>query len=114
MKVLIADDSSLNRKILKSALSANGIDVIEAETSDGVMELINLYSEIIGVIVLDIDIDSGGLGADISDEIKKTKCRDVPIIFISSYAEREDIEKGLKIGVFDYIMKPLDPHITSL
>lgn len=113
MKVLIADDSALNRKILKSILGENGIESVEAETSQEFMNIINDNLDI-GVIVIDIDIEGGRLGINLIDYIKRTKYRNIPVIFTSSYAEKEDIEKGLKVGVFDYILKPIEPYITFL
>lgn len=113
MKVLIADDSSLNRKILKSILRENGIDSVEAETSREFMTAINENHDI-GVIVIDIDIEGGRLGINLIDYIKKTRHKNIPVIFTSSYAEKEDIEKGLQVGVFDYILKPIEPYITFL
>lgn len=114
MKILVADDSLLNRKILKNALEKHGMQVIEAVDGREAIDVIERFSEEIGVITLDRDMLEVS-GEEVVKKIRQDdKVKDIPVIFISSLAEKSDIEWGLEVGVYDYISKPIDPYITFL
>lgn len=114
MKALIVDDSPLDIKILKSSLEINGITVIEARSGKECLEKLNANFDEIGVVTLDIEMPDYD-GEVLAEEIKKIqRYRDLPVIFISSNDDKEIIQNGLKIGAYDYILKPVDPYITAL
>lgn len=114
MKALIVDDSPLSLKILKRSLEKNGTSVITSKNGEEFFKNLEEYGDEIGVITLDREMPDM-TGEEIALKVKMNeKYRDIPIIFISSLSSKEDIEKGLEIGVYDYIPKPIDSYITFL
>ncbi len=114
MRVLIVDDSQLDLKILRESLEVNGINVIEAKNGKECLEKLNKNFSDIGAITLDVEMPDYD-GEVLAQNIRKIgKYKDIPIIFISSVADRTIIKRGLEIGAYDYILKPIDPYITAL
>jgi len=114
MRVLIVDDSPLDLRILKDSLELNGIGVIEARNGKECLEKLSRNFSDIGAITLDVEMPDYN-GEELAMNIKQiSKYRDIPIIFISSISERDFIKKGLEVGAYDYIVKPVDSYITSL
>lgn len=114
MKALVVDDSLLSLRILKVSLEKNGIQTFEARNYEEVFEQLEEHTEEIGAITLDREMPEF-TGEEIAAKIKEyDQYKDIPIIFISSLSSRDEIKKGLEIGVYDYISKPIDSDITFL
>ncbi|HBG38710.1 MAG TPA: hypothetical protein DDW58_05600 [Clostridiaceae bacterium] len=107
LKVLIADDEEAIRKGLKKIItSANiGLNVI-GEASDG--EIALEMAEKLKPDIMLIDINMPFLnGLDFLDKVNKL-IPDAITIIISGYDEFEYARKALQLGVFDYILKPVN------
>lgn len=114
MKVLIVDDSLLSLKIIKNSLEKKGIKTITAKNGYEAFERLKESYEEISVITLDRELPDL-LGEEIAKRIKSIeRYKDIPLIFITSLSDREEIKCGLEIGVYDYITKPIDSEITYL
>lgn len=105
-RVLVADDSRVNRSLLKGILSRHGFEVLEA--ADGEAALVTARETLPELILLDIDMPLlDGFG--VCSELKKhAETAEVPIIFLSSFDESEQKIKGLELGAADYVTKPFD------
>lgn len=106
-KILIADDATFMRMMLKDILSHAGfITLIEAKNG---REAINLFKvEKPELILLDVTMpDMDGLRA--LEEIKEIN-PDVKIIMCSSMGQEEIVSECFEKGADDFIMKPFKPE----
>ena len=110
-KILIVDDSEMNRSILADMLGES-YDIIEAE--DGVQALVALqrmHSDI-DLVLLDIVMPQMD-GFDVLSAMGKNHwLEDTPVIMVSAEHEASQIEKAYKLGVTDFIMRPFDTFIV--
>ncbi|MEW5981159.1 MAG: diguanylate cyclase [Acidobacteriota bacterium] len=106
MRVLIAEDEPISRRLLHAALTQMGYDV--TATADGREAWEVLQREDIGLVVADwmmADVDGLELVRRIRD---READHYVYVILLTSRAEKQDIVRGLEAGADDYITKPFD------
>ena len=109
LKILVVDDESRMRKLVKDFLAKDGYIVIEAE--DGQQALDAFYSDKdIALIILDVMMPKKD-GWEVCREIR-TNSR-VPIIMLTAKAEERDELLGFELGVDEYISKPFSPKILA-
>lgn len=102
-KVLVADDSSTMRKIILRSLQAVGVpDATEA--ADGV-EAVDTFSKGQFDMVLTDWNMPGKSGLEVIQDIRKTN-KDVPIIMVTTEAEKSRVLEAIQAGVSDYLIKP--------
>lgn len=105
-KVLVVEDYALNQELIEAMLEFMGIEVEIAE--DGAEALEKLAADDFDLILMDImmaDMD----GYETTTKIRATeKGANVPIVAVTANALPEDREKGLKVGMNDYITKPIN------
>ncbi|MCI1959050.1 MAG: response regulator transcription factor [Clostridia bacterium] len=99
-KILVTDDNSEIREVIKILLQGEGYDVIEA--SDG-KEAIALLDDSVDLIILDIMMP-GMDGFRCCAEIRKKS--NVPILFLTAKTEDSDKTMGFTLGGDDYLVKP--------
>lgn len=105
-KILIVDDEIANRKLLAGIFKKEGCELIEA--GDGVEAIKLAFQELPDLILLDIMMPEKD-GYEVCYELKRdSRSADIPIIFLSAKAEKEDKIKGLELGGVDYVTKPFD------
>ncbi|WP_441233739.1 response regulator [Bradyrhizobium sp. 930_D9_N1_4] len=104
-RILIVDDESHIREVVRVALKKAGMDVIDAR--DGKEALARFAADKPDLIVLDIGMPEFD-GLDVCREIRKSS--DVPILFLSARDEEIDRILGLEIGGDDYVTKPFSPR----
>ena len=104
--ILVTDDDADWRGLLRDILSMEGFEIEEAY--DGLQGLQKAQKMRPNVILLDIDMPNMN-GWEACKQIKANpETKDIPIIFISTRAQREDREKGLAMGATEYLPKPVD------
>jgi two-component system, cell cycle response regulator len=105
--VLVADDSSAIRRILRRALEGAGYRVTEA--ADGEQALQSCRADRPDLLLLDIDMPVmdglNALGALKAD----TELSSVPVLFLTARTAGSDVAVGLDLGAEDYLRKPCDP-----
>lgn len=103
-KILIIDDSKINRELAKMALEDAGYQVIEAEKGNKGIELVK--KEKPDLVLLDIlmpDIS----GFEVCEVIKTDPSTSkIPVIFLTALEEMAAKKEGFEIGADDYITKP--------
>ena len=106
-KVLVVDDESRMRKLVKDFLSKKEFEVLEA--GDGEMALDIFYEEKdIALIILDVMMPRMD-GWEVCREIRKNSR--VPIIMLTARSDERDELLGFELGVDEYISKPFSPKI---
>jgi two-component system chemotaxis response regulator CheY len=102
-RVLVADDSSTMRKIILRSLSAVGIpSAVEAADGD---EAINMFNPGDFDLVLTDWNMPGKNGLEVITEIRKQDA-EVPIIMVTTEAEKSRVLEAIQAGVSDYLVKP--------
>ncbi len=102
-KVLVADDSSTMRKIILRSLNAVGVTET-TEAADGT-EAVSLFQPGEFDMVLTDWNMPGKTGLEVVQEIR-AKDPDVPIIMITTEAEKGRVLQAIQAGVSDYLVKP--------
>ncbi len=106
MKVLLVDDSGTMRTIQKRCLLKLGIeDVTEAE--DGVQALEIYEKSSFDIILSDWNMPNMD-GLQLLKEIRQRN-KDIPVIMITTEAERARVVTAIQAGVSDYLVKPFTP-----
>jgi AmiR/NasT family two-component response regulator len=102
-RVLVIDDHTPSRDILKRALAANRCEVVgEGTSGQRALELASItVPEVILMAVGLSDLD----GIRAARQIMRT--RPVPIILVSSHCDAETVERAKQAGVMGYLIKPL-------
>ena len=107
LKVLVVDDESRMRKLVKDFLVKNNFDVLEAGDGE---EALNLFYEIkdIALIILDVMMPKMD-GWQVCREVRQYS--NVPIIMLTAKGDERDELLGFDLGVDEYISKPFSPKI---
>jgi len=107
LKILVVDDESRMRKLVKDFLSKKNFDVLEAE--NGEMAVDTFYAcKDIALIILDVMIPKMD-GWQVCREIRQYS--KVPIIMLTAKSDEKDELLGFELGVDEYISKPFSPKI---
>jgi two-component system phosphate regulon response regulator PhoB len=105
--VLVVDDEPSIRLLCRVNLELAGYEVGEAE--NGKQALARAQEGGFGLILLDVMMPDIG-GHDVARRLAgDERTRDIPVVFLSARAERENLRFGYELGAVDYITKPFDP-----
>mgnify|MGYP000140198491 CR=1 FL=1 len=108
-QILIVDDNEDIRFFVRTALTPEGFDVIEAADGNQALEIFRKREP--AVIILDLSIGQPD-GFEVCREIRKVST--VPIIMLTSHVEEMDEAMCLAAGADDYITKPVSARILAL
>jgi two-component system phosphate regulon response regulator OmpR len=103
--VLVVDDDTRLRELLKSFLSRSGLRVSTAANAAAARQQLDALH--FDLIVLDVMMP-GQTGLDFAGELRKTS--DVPILMLTAMGDPKDRIAGLEKGVDDYLGKPFEPR----
>ena len=106
--ILIVDDESRMRKLIKDFLVAKGYSILEAEDGEKALEVFEENKEKIQLILLDVMMPKLD-GWSVLREVRETS--KVPIIMLTARGEERDELFGFELGVDEYISKPFSPKI---
>lgn len=111
MKVLLADDSSSMRLILKSMLrQLHAVEIVEAR--DGREALVLLDAHVVSLVLLDLHMPiMDGLGC-LAELRQRPVAAQPPVIIISSDTDEAQVARAQQLGVSAYIKKPF--HLEGL
>lgn len=107
LKVLVVDDESRMRKLVKDFLVKSNYDVLEAEDGEQAVDLF-FREKGISLVVLDVMMPRMD-GWQVCKEIRAYS--QVPIIMLTARGDEQDELQGFKLGVDEYISKPFSPKI---
>ena len=102
-KILVIEDDTFLRELIVQKLLKEGYEIVEAvEGEDGIKKVTEENPDI---ILLDI-ILPGIDGFEVLKKIKADeKVKDIPVIILSNLGQQDDIDKGIKLGAKDYLIK---------
>ena len=106
--ILVVDDESRMRKLIKDFLAAKGYSILEAEDGEKALKVFEQNSEKISLILLDVMMPKLD-GWSVLRQIRQSS--KVPIIMLTARGEEQDELFGFELGVDEYISKPFSPKI---
>ncbi len=107
LKILVVDDESRMRKLVKDFLIKNNYSVIEAADGEQAVDIFMSTREI-SLIILDVMMPKLD-GYGVAEEIRRVS--DVPIIMLTAKSDEKDELRGFELGIDEYITKPFSPKI---
>ena len=109
LTILIVDDESRMRKLIKDFLMQKNYNILEAEDGEKALKVYNENKDKINLILLDVmmpKLDGWSVLRQIRQENKS-----LPIVMLTARAEEQDELFGFELGVDEYITKPFSPKI---
>lgn len=107
LKILVVDDESRMRKLVRDFLVKNSFEVMEAENGEQAVDIFFQQKDI-ALIVLDVMMPKMD-GWQVCREIRSYS--KVPIIMLTAKGDERDELQGFELGVDEYISKPFSPKI---
>ena len=113
MKLLVVDDSSTMRRIIKNTLQRLGYDdILEAEHGLQAWELLDTIDGI-NILITDWNMPEMN-GLDLVKKVKgDQRFADIPIIMVTTEGGKAEVITALKAGVNNYIVKPFTPQVLK-
>jgi CheY-like chemotaxis protein len=109
--ILIAEDDRDIREFLVVALRVSGFNVIEARNGEEAVVLAS--SRRPDLILLDIRMPKV-TGFEACEILKANPdTRNIPVVFLSAYAHKDEIQRGLQLGAEEYLTKPIAPDFLT-
>lgn len=109
--ILVAEDERDIREFLAMALEVSGFHVIEARNGEEAIALAASHTP--DLILLDIRMPKV-TGFQACEALKSDpNTKDIPIIFLSAYANHDEIQQGLALGADEYLTKPIGPDVLT-
>lgn len=107
LKILVVDDESRMRKLVRDFLVKQNFEVVEAGDGEEALNLFYQDKEI-ALIILDVMMPKMN-GWEVCREIRETS--KIPIIMLTAKSDESDELQGFDLGVDEYISKPFSPKI---
>lgn len=107
IKILVVDDESRMRKLVRDFLVREDYEVLEAGDGEEALDVFYREKEI-ALIILDVMMPRLN-GFEVCREVRKTS--KVPIIMLTAKGDESDELNGFELGVDEYISKPFSPKI---
>lgn len=108
-KILVVDDESRMRKLVRDFLQRRNYEVIEAENGEEAVDLFCANNDI-SLIILDVMMPKMD-GWQVCREIRKLS--NIPIVMLTAKSEEQDELQGFELGVDEYITKPFSPKVLT-
>lgn len=106
--ILIVDDESRMRKLLRDFLTVKGYQILEAEDGEKAIEVFEENRNKIKLILLDVMMPKLD-GWSVLRKIRQES--NLPVIMLTARGEEQDELFGFELGVDEYISKPFSPKI---
>lgn len=102
-KILIIEDDKFLRQLMSRKLTDKNFEIEEAtDGEEGLRKIRDIKPDLILLDLILPGIDGFDLLSQIKEDISLAP---IPVIILSNLGQREDIEKGLKLGAVDYLVK---------
>jgi len=112
MKILVVDDFSATRQVVKNTLEQFGFNNIE-EVADGYSALVRLKSALFDFVIMDWGISQMSC-LDLLKQIRTDpELKHIPVLMVTEDHLQENIVAAIKAGLNDYIIRPFDANIFA-
>ena len=106
--ILVVDDESRMRKLIKDFLKVKGYEILEASDGEEALTIFEEHQNRINLILLDVMMPKLD-GWSVLRQIRQVS--NVPIVMLTARGEEQDELFGFELGVDEYITKPFSPKI---
>lgn len=110
VKILLAEDDKALNELVSSMLIENGYSVVSCH--DGQETLGRLEEDVFDMIITDIMMPETD-GFALAEAVRRTDAH-IPILFMTALDDKPSKQRGYKIGIDDYVVKPFDADILLL
>ena len=104
LRLLFVDDEDDLVSTVVERLELRGVDALGATSGPEALRLLKEQS--FDAVVLDVKMPGLG-GFEVIKQIKQ-ECPGLAVIFLTGHGSEQDAAEGLRMGAFDYLMKPVD------
>jgi len=104
-RALIVDDEAEFRETLVSRLQKRNLDVTGAASGEEALKI--MKAKLFDVVILDIRMPGGMDGLEALKEMKKIQPL-AEVLLLTGHASVESSIEGMKLGAFDYLLKPIN------
>jgi DNA-binding response OmpR family regulator len=112
--ILVVDDDPIVLKVLSHELSQAGYEITTADSGEKALLLLDSQPSQFSLLILDRKMEPLS-GLDVLHELpKKTKLSKIPVIMLTSHAEKTHKIAATLAGVFDILIKPEDQDWAPL
>lgn len=102
-KILIIEDDKFLRELIVQKLSKEGFEIEEAvDGEEGVKKIKEVAPDLVLLDLILPGIDGFEVLTKVKDD---SSLAQIPIIILSNLGQKEDVERGLKLGAVDYLIK---------
>jgi len=102
-KILIIEDDKFLRELMVRKLSQENFEIIEAiDGEEGIKKIKDVIPDIVLLDLILPGIDGFEVLAKIKEDATTTS---IPVIILSNLGQREDVERGMKLGAIDFLVK---------
>ena len=106
MKIMVADDSLVMRKIVSKVVESLGQIPVHAKDGQQAVEVLKKEGREIGLVLLDWNMPILN-GMEVLSAIQKDSIlKNIPVMMVSTESESEDIETAIQAGASEYVTKP--------
>ena len=111
--IMIVDDSSTDRKIMRKSLEGLGVTLVEANDGQEALNILKQGEHGFDAMLIDIEMPRMD-GYTLATEIKKyNKYKSLPLIAVTSRTGKSDRMRGVESGMVEYITKPYSADYLS-
>ncbi len=112
IRILVVDDMSTMRRIIKTILNQLGYSNIE-EAENGKQALGKLKKEKFDFVITDWNMPEMD-GLELVKQIRSDdELKSLPVLMVTAEAKKENVMEALKAGVNNYIVKPFTPEVLK-
>ena len=112
MRILVVDDSPTIRELTKIFLKDLEFTNVE-EAADGSNALEKLKSEVFDLVITDWNMPKLS-GLELLKAIRADdKMRKIPVLMVTSVAEKDNVTQAVQAGINDYILKPISAEVLK-
>jgi DNA-binding response OmpR family regulator len=102
-KILIVEDDKFLRELISKKLKGEGFSVSEAVDGEAGLKQIKEIKP--DLVLLDLILPSID-GFEVLSRVKEDPAiKSIPVIILSNLGQKEEVERGLKLGAYDYLIK---------
>ncbi|RRD70636.1 MULTISPECIES: response regulator [unclassified Desulfovibrio] len=107
-RILVAEDNAINQLIMQELIAPSGAEITMVDDGQQAVEAVRARK--FDIVFMDMQMPVMG-GLEATAKIRESvSSEDLPIIAVTANAMKEDREKGMAVGMNDYITKPLEPQ----
>jgi len=106
MKILIVDDSSVMRKVIKAAADVLDLETVEAQDGVEALDILAGDHDNIDLVLLDWNMPQK-TGFEVLQEIKNDeKTQKIPVMMVTTEGHKSSIVAAVRAGADNYLVKP--------